>query len=180
MAHPWHDIALPSDLSVFPTVIEIAKGSKNKYEVDKETGLLRLDRVLYSAVHYPTNYGFVPRTYAEDDDPIDVLALSQDPIDPLTIVRTRVIGGFQMTDEHGPDIKLICVCVDDPAFMDYHNANELPKHVIEEMMHFFAQYKLLEKKYSEVDDEVSIEEAMEALRASVTRYEKKYLPSKSL
>ncbi len=123
MAHPWHDIPIPEDdaLGTFPAVIEIPKGTKTKYEVDKETGLLRVDRVLFSAVHYPANYGFVPRTLAEDDDPIDVLVLGQEPVVPLAYLQARAIGGFEMRDEHVEDVKIICVHVNDPAFADYHN-----------------------------------------------------------
>src|SRR3954447_25097171 len=130
MTHPWHDVTpgltLPYE---FMALIEIPRGSSIKYELDKATGLLRVDRMLYSAVHYPANYGFVPRTYAEDDDPIDVLVLGQDPVVRLAIVQARAIGGFRMRDEHGEDVKLIAVHVNDPAFSDYHDEAELPKHV---------------------------------------------------
>src|SRR5689334_821106 len=114
--HPLHDIALPPDVGEdLPVVIEIPRGSKAKYELDKETGLLRLDRVLYSSVHYPANYGFIPRTHAGDGDPLDVLVLMQEPLHPLCIVRARAIGGFFMRDDKGDDDKIVMVCVDDPA-----------------------------------------------------------------
>jgi inorganic pyrophosphatase len=150
MAHPWHDIPLPAgaDLDVFPVVIEVPQGSKTKYELDKRTGLLRVDRVLYSAVHYPANYGFVPRTYAEDDDPIDVLVLGQDPVVPLAIVEARAIGGFRMRDEHGEDVKIIAVHVNDPAFNEYRDVAELPKHVVTEMMRFFEDYKARRSRWA--------------------------------
>ena len=172
MAHPWHDIPLPADdaLDVFPVVIEVPQGSKTKYELDKRTGLLRVDRVLYSAVHYPANYGFVPRTYAEDDDPIDVLVLGQDPVVPLAIVQARAIGGFRMRDEHGEDLKIIAIHVNDPAFADYHDVSELPKHVVTEMMRFFEDYKVLEGKAVEVGAQISVDEARQALRSSAARY----------
>jgi inorganic pyrophosphatase len=172
MAHPWHDIPLPPDdaLDVFPVVIEVPAGSKTKYELDKRTGLLRVDRMLYSAVHYPANYGFVPRTYAEDDDPIDVLVLGQDPVVPLAIVQARAIGGFRMRDEHGEDVKLIAVHVNDPAFSDYHDQAELPKHVVTEMMRFFEDYKVLEGKTVEVGARIDVGEARRALRAAAERY----------
>ena len=172
MAHPWHDIILPpdDDLEVFPVVIEVPQGSKTKYELDKRTGLLRVDRVLYSAVHYPANYGFVPRTYAEDDDPIDVLVLGQDPVVPLAIVDARAIGGFRMRDEHGEDVKIIAIHVNDPAFSDYHDVAELPKHVVTEMMRFFEDYKVLEGKTVEVGAGIGVDEARGALRAAVERY----------
>jgi inorganic pyrophosphatase len=172
MAHPWHDIPLPADdqLDVFPVVIEVPHGSKTKYELDKRTGLLRVDRVLYSAVHYPANYGFVPRTYAEDDDPIDVLVLGQDPVVPLAIVDSRAIGGFRMRDEHGEDVKIIAVHVNDPAFSDYHDVAELPPHIVTEMMRFFEDYKVLEGKTVEVGARINVAQARQALRDAAARY----------
>jgi len=172
MAHPWHDISLPPDdaLEVFPVVIEVPRGGKTKYELDKRTGLLRVDRVLYSAVHYPANYGFVPRTYAEDDDPIDVLVLGQEPVVPLAIVQARAIGGFRMRDEHGEDVKIIAVHVNDPAVSDYRDIAELPKHVMTEIMRFFEDYKVLEGKNVEVGARIDIGEVRRALRSAVERY----------
>jgi inorganic pyrophosphatase len=172
VAHPWHDIALPpdDDLDVFPVVVEVPRGNKNKYELDKRTGLLRVDRVLYSAVHYPANYGFVPRTYAEDDDPLDVLVLGQEPVVPLAIVQARAIGGFQMHDEHGEDIKIIAVHVNDPAVCEYRDAAQLPKHVIAEIMRFFEDYKVLEGKAVQVGAQMDPAGARRALRAAVERY----------
>jgi inorganic pyrophosphatase len=172
MAHPWHDIELPPDdaLDVFPVVIEVPAGNKNKYELDKKTGLLRVDRVLYSAVHYPANYGFVPRTYAEDDDPLDVLVLGQDPVVPLAIVEARAIGGFRMRDEHGEDVKIIAVHVNDPAVADYRDVDQLPRHVVAEMMRFFEDYKVLEGKTVEVGAQLNAAEAVRIVRASVERY----------
>ncbi len=111
--HPWHDVYVDEQLieREFPVVIEVPRGSKNKYELDKETGILRLDRVLYSAVHYPANYGFIPRTFCDDGDPLDVLVLGQEPVDPLTIVEARAIGVMRMRDEKGLDDKILAVCV---------------------------------------------------------------------
>src|ERR1700760_1297005 len=127
--HPVHDIELPSDLAArIPTVIEIPRGSHLKYEVDKPTGLLRLDRVLYSAVHYPANYGFIPRTHGDDGDPLDILVITQEPIHPMTIVRARPIGGLNMHDDKGGDDKIIAVCIDDPAVSHYMTVGELPPH----------------------------------------------------
>src|SRR5215510_6379859 len=131
--HPLHDIQVPEDIAAFvPAVIEIPKGSKMKYEIDKKTGLLMLDRVLYSSVHYPANYGFIPQTHAGDGDPLDVLVLMQEPVVPLTIVRTRAIGGFTMRDDKGVDDKIVAVAVDDPAFAHYRRHDELPPHVAKE------------------------------------------------
>jgi inorganic pyrophosphatase len=172
VAHPWHDVALPpdGDFDVFPVVIEVPRGDKNKYELDKETGLLRVDRVLHSAVHYPANYGFVPRTYAEDDDPIDVLVLGQEPVVPLAIVDARAIGGFRMRDEHGNDVKIIAVHVHDPSVADYRDVDELPRHVMAEIMRFFEDYKVLEGKTVEVGAQIDAAEARRLLRAAAARY----------
>src|SRR5580765_4685362 len=129
--HAWHDIYVDDHLieKVFPVVVEVPMGSKTKYELDKESGLLRLDRVLYSAVHYPANYGFVPRTFCDDGDPLDVLVFGQEPVQPLTVVDVRAIGVMQMRDEKGIDDKLLAVSIGDPAFADYRSFHELPKHV---------------------------------------------------
>jgi inorganic pyrophosphatase len=171
MTHPLHDIALPERRSEhFPVVIEIPKGSKCKYELDKKTGLLMLDRVLYASVHYPANYGFIPQTHAGDGDPLDVLVLMQEPVVPLTIVRARAIGGFFMRDEKGVDDKIIAVAVDDPAVAHYERHDELPPHVTRELMRFFADYKQLENKLSEVDQIYNRERALEVIEESVTSY----------
>ena len=149
--HPVHDIELPADLTEYvPSVIEIPRGSHLKYEVDKPTGLLRLDRVLYSAVHYPANYGFIPRTHADDGDPLDILVLMQEPVEPLTIVRARPLGGLRMTDDKGGDDKIVAVCIDDPAVAHYKAIQELPPHVMRELDRFFRDYKTLENKQVDV------------------------------
>jgi inorganic pyrophosphatase len=169
--HPLHDIHVPDTVEdFFPAVVEIPKGSKLKYELDKRTGLLMLDRVLYSAVHYPACYGFIPQTLAEDGDPLDVLVLMQEPVHPLTIVRARAIGGFGMTDEKGIDDKIVCVAVDDPAVAHYHAVAELPPHVTKELMRFFQDYKLLEGKHSEVEALYDRSHALDVVRTSVARY----------
>jgi inorganic pyrophosphatase len=174
MAHPWHDIALPGSLDTFPAVIEIPAGSKNKYELDKETGLLRVDRVLFSAVHYPANYGFIPRTLAEDDDPLDVLVLGQEAVAPLCIVEARAIGGFRMIDEKGVDEKILCVHVNDPAFRGYTSSAQLPQHVLAEIKRFFEDYKALEGKESAVGEDLSLRDARRVIRACVRRYAEKF------
>src|SRR6476660_5935067 len=151
MAHPVNDLEVPDDISAFvPTVIEIPRGSHLKYEVDKPTGLLRLDRVLYSAVHYPANYGFIPRTHADDNDPLDILVLMQEPVEPLTIVRARPVGGMRMHDEKGGDDKIVAVCIDDPAFEPYPSIAALPPHMMKELDRFFRDYKQLEEKRVDV------------------------------
>ena len=176
MAHPWHDIPLPPDdaLEVFPVVIEVPHGSKTKYELDKRTGLLRVDRVLYSAVHYPANYGFVPRTYAEDDDPIDVLVLGQDAVVPLAIVQARAIGGFRMRDEHGYDVKIIAVHVNDPAVRDYRALDELPQHVVLEIRRFFEDYKVLEGKPVAVGADLDRHKTLELLKNAIECYAREH------
>jgi len=150
--HAWHDIYVDETLidREFPVVIEVPRGSKNKYELDKETGFLRLDRVLYSAVHYPANYGFIPRTYCEDGDPLDVLVLCQESVVPLCIMRARPIGVITMTDEEGRDDKIIAVAVDDPEFSHCNDVSELPPHRLREIQQFLKDYKSLEGKVAKV------------------------------
>ena len=171
MTHPLHDIVLPdSRADFFPVVVEIPKGSKCKYELDKKTGLLMLDRVLYSSVHYPANYGFIPQTHAGDGDPLDVLVLMQEPVVPLTIVRARAIGGFFMRDDKGVDDKIIAVAIDDPSVAHYKTHDELPPHVARELMRFFADYKLLENKLAEVEEIYDRTHALEVIEESVSAY----------
>jgi len=170
--HPWHDCYIDGTLvrKSFPAIVEIPKGSTNKYELDKETGLLRLDRVLYSAVYYPADYGFIPRTFCDDGDPLDVLILSQEPVHPLTIVEGRAIGVMRMRDDKGVDDKIIAVSVRDPAVSDYIDRTELPQHVLRELKRFFQDYKVLENKMVEVDDILGPKEAVEILRSSLDLY----------
>src|SRR5512135_936575 len=137
--HPWHDIYVDDHLieTCFPVIIEVPMGSKNKYELDKENGLLRLDRVLYSAVFYPANYGFIPRTFCEDGDPLDALVLGQEPVFPMTLVDARAIGVMRMRDEKGIDDKIIAVAVGDPAFTEYTDHSQLPGYQLREIRRFF-------------------------------------------
>ena len=145
--HPWHDVPWGTDFrDHFLAVVEIPEGSKVKYELDKATGLLRADRVLYSAVHYPANYGFIPQTYCGDGDPLDVLVLCQQPLVPLSLVRCRAIGVIPMTDDRGQDDKIIAVHVDDPQFSHYQDIDALPPHTLAELERFFLDYKTLERK----------------------------------
>ncbi|MGE0705539.1 MAG: inorganic diphosphatase [Vicinamibacterales bacterium] len=170
--HPWHDTYL-DDTSVataFPVIIEIPRGSKNKYELDKETGLLRLDRVLYSAVHYPADYGFIPRTYCDDGDPLDALVLSQEPVYPLTIVTARAVGVMRMRDEKGIDDKVVAVSVHDPAFADYTDKNQLPAHVLRQLQRFFEDYKALEHKQVVVEDLLGPADAVRILVEALELY----------
>jgi inorganic pyrophosphatase len=171
--HPVHDIDVPPDLAAFvPAVVEIPRGSHLKYEVDKPTGLLRLDRVLYSAVYYPANYGFIPRTHADDGDPLDILVLMQEPVEPLTIVRARAIGGLRMRDDKGGDDKIVAVCIDDPAFDHYTAARELPPHVMRELERFFTDYKALEGRLTEVGDMYDTAEALRVMQRSRDAYDR--------
>src|SRR4051812_3258167 len=172
--HPWHDSYIDNSMagSAFPVVIEIPKGSKNKYELDKETGLLRLDRVLYSAVHYPADYGFIPRTFCGDGDPLDALVLSREPVYPLTIVEARAIGVMRMRDEKGIDDKIVAVSVRDPAFADYRDEAELPGHVLREVRRFFEDYKALEQKQVVVEDLLGPKEAIGIIREALEMYRK--------
>ena len=153
MIHPWHDVTpgdkLPGE---FSTIIEIPFGSSVKYELDKTSGLIKLDRVLYSAVYYPANYGFIPQTLAEDDDPLDVLVLCQETVVPLTIIHARAIGLMTMIDSGKRDHKIISVATEDPEFNSYHEANEMPQHRLLMLRRFFQDYKLLEGKAVEVDE----------------------------
>src|ERR1700733_14924549 len=171
--HPVHDIEVPADIAAFvPTVIEIAKGSHHKYEVDKPTGLLRLDRVLYSAVHYPANYGFIPRTHADDGDPLDVLVLMQEAVAPLTIVRARTIGGLRMVDDKGGDDKIIAVCVDDPAYAQYETLQQFPPHLMKELDRFFRDYKTLELKRVDIENFYDQRRALEVIRESRAAFDR--------
>jgi inorganic pyrophosphatase len=170
--HPWHDTYIDDAVvgTAFPVVIEIPKGSKNKYELDKETGLLRLDRVLHSAVYYPADYGFIPRTYCDDGDPLDALVLSQEAVYPLTIVEARAIGVMRMRDEKGVDDKIVAVSVRDPAFSDYRDQAELPPHVLREVRRFFEDYKALEQKQVIVEDLVGPDNAVRIIREALDGY----------
>lgn len=177
MAHPWHDIELPPDKELdqqFPAVIEIPAGSKVKYELDKRTGMIKVDRILFSSVHYPANYGIIPRTYAEDGDPLDVLVLGQGPVVPLSIMQARAIGGFRMRDEAGLDDKIICVHVHDPAYRDYEEMEQLPEHMITEIMHFFEDYKTLEGKETSVGERIGRSSAVKVVQDCAARYRERY------
>lgn len=171
MTHPWHDVIpgehLPQE---FTAVIEIPMGSSVKYELDKATGLLKLDRILYSAVFYPANYGLIPQTYAEDDDPLDVLVLCQEPVAPLTLVRARAIGLMTMIDSGKKDHKILAVALDDPEYMGIREATELAPHRLEMLRRFFQDYKTLEGKSVEVDRFQPAETALPIIEAALERY----------
>src|SRR5262245_22030022 len=170
-AHPWHDVPLPDNPAEgFSVFIEIPMGSKVKYELHKATGLLRVDRVLHSAVHYPANYGIVPRTYCPDSDPIDVLVLSQAAVAPGVLLTARAISVRQMRDEKGEDDKLVAVHVDDPDYVTYRDIAQLPPHRLRELQRFFLDYKVLEGKEVIVDAPLGAVQAVDILREAIALY----------
>lgn len=167
----WHDIdSKRVSQDKFVACIEISKNSKMKYELDKETGRLILDRVLFTSTHYPANYGFIPKTYAGDNDPLDVLVLCQSEIIPLCLVECRPIGVIKMIDNNLVDEKIIAVPVNDPTWNSYLNINELPEHIFEEIRHFFKVYKELENKHTSVLETCGPEVAKEIIQSSIVRY----------
>jgi inorganic pyrophosphatase len=171
MAHPWHDVTPGAEIPAqFLAVVEIPAGSNVKYELDKETGLLRVDRVLYSAVHYPANYGFIPQTYAEDDDPLDVLVLCQELVPPLTLVRSRAIGLMTMLDSGKRDHKILAVAMDDPEYSTFQDAGQLPAHRLAMLRRFFQDYKTLEGKAVEVDEFQPRAAALPVIEQALERY----------
>lgn len=171
----WHDMdekRIRTD--GFMAVIEISKNGRNKYELDKETGMLKLDRVLYTATHYPANYGFIPKTYAEDDDPLDVLVLCQETIIPLTLVEAYPIGVLKMVDDDEADEKIIAIAKSDPYWNGYRDISTLPNHIITEIKHFFEVYKQLEHKQTTVQQIMGRDEAEEVIGRCIKRYHEKF------
>jgi inorganic pyrophosphatase len=171
LKHPWHDVSpgkeVPRD---FQAVIEIPLGSNVKYELDKPTGLLRVDRVIHSAVFYPANYGFIPQTYAEDNDPLDVLVLCQEPVQPLALIKARAIGVMTMIDSGASDDKIISVATNDPEFNDYLEARDLPPHRLLVLKRFFQDYKQLEGKQVQVEDIKPAYAAINVIERALQRY----------
>ncbi|MBO6575626.1 MAG: inorganic diphosphatase [Rhodothermales bacterium] len=171
MAHPWHDIPIgPEAPEWIQAVVEIPKGSKVKYELDKETGLLRVDRMLYSSVIYPANYGFIPQTLGDDNDPLDILVLMQEPVVPLSTLRARPIGLMNMHDQGEGDEKIISVHLDDPAFNGYYHIWELQEHHLKELRRFFLDYKVLEEKEVVVEDFLGPDKARAVIQDGMARY----------
>lgn len=172
--HPWHDVELPRfvENEPIPAIIEISTGSKVKYELDKASGLLLVDRILFSAVHYPANYGFIPRTYCDDGDPLDILVLCSEQIQPLSIMQAKVIGVMKMRDDKGEDDKLIAVHAHDPNYADYGDVSELPPHRLRELQRFFQDYKALENKKVLVSAPQGRSEALQVLRDAIALYDR--------
>lgn len=169
--NPWHDID-PARVTPdrFLSVIEIPKGSKKKYELDKETGMIRLDRILFTSTHYPANYGFVPLTIADDNDPLDVLVLCSEPLDPLTIVECYPIGVVKMVDNHEVDEKIIAIPFGDPVYSGYRDISTLPQHMLNEISHFFEVYKELEHSETSVKTIMDREQALSIIVKCLARY----------
>ncbi|MCC5917402.1 MAG: inorganic diphosphatase [Cryomorphaceae bacterium] len=175
MTNPWHDVS-PGDNpeSFVKSIIEIPKNSRAKYELDKESGMLILDRVLYSAVYYPANYGFIPKTYCDDNDPLDILVLSQIEVVPMCIVPAKVIGVMRMLDQGEADDKIIAVAADDKSVSHFNDVSELPHHFLSEMRSFFEDYKKLENKTVVVEDFQGRDEALRILNQAFQDYQIKF------
>ena len=175
MNNIWHDISpdriKPDD---FICVIEISKGSKKKYELDKETGFIILDRILYTSTHYPADYGFIPLTYADDNDPLDVLLLCSEILEPLTLVRAYPIGVITMIDNDSRDEKIIAIPFNDPNYNEYKDISDLPKHIFDEMCHFFEVYKKLENKHTAVNEVMGRKEALKIIEYALENYKKTF------
>ena len=171
----WHDISEDRvTKDDFVAVIEIPKGCGDKYELDKETGMLKLDRVLYTATHYPANYGFIPRTYAGDNDPLDVLVICQESVYPLTLVECYPIGVLKMIDNNEQDEKIIAISKNDPYLNCYKDISELPNQISDEIKHFFEVYKQLEGKVTSVDQMNGREEAQRIIEECINNYKVKF------
>ncbi len=175
MSNIWHDIS-PKRIHAedFICVVEISKGSKKKYELDKETGYLMLDRILHTSTHYPANYGFIPRTFGDDNDPLDVLLLCSEKIEPMTLVRAYPIGVISMIDNGRNDEKIIAIPFSDPNYNMYKDIRELPKHVFDEMSHFFSVYKNLENKETAVNEVSNREIALKIIDKAINDYIEKF------
>jgi inorganic pyrophosphatase len=176
MSNIWHDISpkriTPED---FICVIEISKGSKKKYELDKETGYIILDRILYTSTHYPANYGFIPRTFGDDGDPLDVLLICAESLEPMSLVRAYPIGVITMIDNGRYDEKIIAIPFNDPNYNQYKSIDQLPKHIFDEMMHFFSVYKQLENKQTAVKELLEAEDAKRIIANCIENYNKKFV-----
>ena len=173
--HPWHEVEIGAECpKIITAVIEVPKGSKAKYELDKKSGLIRMDRILFSSVHYPDNYGFIPQTLGEDHDPLDILVLGQLPVAPLCLMRAKPIGLMKMFDQGEEDDKIIAVHADDPEYNHYNSIDQLPPHRLKEVKRFFEDYKILENKKVEVNDFLGEETAAQIILEAMTRYQRSF------
>ena len=171
--HPWHEVELDEENpDIVPAIIEVPKGSQIKYELDKKSGLVKVDRILYSSVHYPANYGFIPQTYCADKDPLDVLVLGQESVAPLCIMRARPIGVMKMIDGGVEDDKIIAIHEDDPQYNCYHHIDDLPPHTLKTLQRFFEDYKILENKQVKIESFLGPEEAEIILKKTLDLYQK--------
>jgi inorganic pyrophosphatase len=176
--HPWHGVSYGDKApAIVNAIIEIPQGSRAKYEIDKPSGLLKLDRVIYSSFYYPVNYGFIPQTYGGDKDPLDILVITSLSVQPLTIVEAKIIGVMQMTDSGDADDKIIAVCNTDPSVNHYTEMSQLPKHFFDELRHFFEQYKKLENKTVVVDEFLDKEKALDIVREAMDFYKETFKPN---
>lgn len=174
--NPWHNVSIGDNAPEYiQGIIEIPKGSRTKYELDKKSGLLRLDRILYSSVYYPANYGFIPQTYCDDKDPLDILIISQFDIVPMCIVEAKVIGVMHMIDGNEADDKIIAVAAGDPSVHHINDISELPQYFISEMKNFFEDYKKLEKKHTEVQEFKNKQAAIRIIQKAIEDYKQKFL-----
>lgn len=173
--HPWHGAGYGEKApEVVNAIIEIPQGSRTKYEVDKDTGLLKLDRVVYSSFHYPVNYGFIPKTLGLDGDPLDILVLCSQSIQPLCLVKATVIGNMQMIDSGEEDDKIIAVATNDPSVNHISSIDELPKHFFSELKNYFEQYKVLENKQVQIEDFQTTQEAYRVITESIELYKQTF------
>ncbi|MBS1739470.1 MAG: inorganic diphosphatase [Bacteroidetes bacterium] len=173
--NPWHSVSFGNNVpDTVNAIIEIPRNSRAKYELDKETGLLKLDRVLYSSVYYPANYGFIPRTYCDDKDPLDILVLSQIDMQPLCLVETKIIGVMRMLDQGEADDKLIAVCAHDMSVAHINDISELPNHFIDELRHFFEEYKKLENKHVKIEEFQGARLAKKILQHAIKDYDQHF------
>ncbi len=173
--HPWHGVFYGKGAPrVVNAIIEIPEGSRSKYEVDKETGLLKLDRVIYSSFHYPVNYGFIPQTLGKDNDPLDILVLCSQSLQPLCLVEANVIGNMQMIDQGQLDDKIIAVAAHDPSVNHYKNMEELPHHFLNELRNYFEQYKVLENKKVEIDNFQDKASALKIIEEAISFYKENF------